>query len=102
MDTKQQYSRYILPVAMHAHLYHTISGLTLHRYHRLCDQFDVPLEQKIIEAFRWEQTESIDRVRERLLASGADRVVTTLLEARDYLAPLIQIRSHAQETGVAV
>ena len=44
----QEVSRYVLPVATHAHLYHTISGLTLHRYHRLCRQFDVPLEQKII------------------------------------------------------
>lgn len=44
----QEVARYALPVAMHAHLYHTISGLTLHRYHRLCEQFDVPLEQKII------------------------------------------------------
>ena len=25
-----------------AHLYHTVSGLTLHRYHRLCQQLDVP------------------------------------------------------------
>jgi len=30
------------------HLYHTISGLTLHRYHRLCQQFDVPVEQKVV------------------------------------------------------
>jgi len=44
----QEVARYVLPVATHAHLYHTISGLTLHRYHRLCQQFDVPLEQKII------------------------------------------------------
>src|SRR5947207_8226526 len=27
----QEVSRYVLPVATHAHLYHTISGLTLHR-----------------------------------------------------------------------
>jgi thymidylate synthase ThyX len=44
----QEVARYVLPVATHAHLYHTISGLTLHRYHRLCRQFDVPGEQKII------------------------------------------------------
>jgi thymidylate synthase ThyX len=44
----QEVSRYVLPVATHAHLYHTISGLTLHRYHRLCEQFDAPLEQKLI------------------------------------------------------
>lgn len=44
----QEVSRYVLPVATHAHLYHTISGLTLHRYHRLCKQFDVPTEQELI------------------------------------------------------
>jgi thymidylate synthase ThyX len=44
----QEVARYILPVATHAHMYHTISGLTLHRYHRLCEQFDAPVEQKII------------------------------------------------------
>jgi flavin-dependent thymidylate synthase len=44
----QEVARYVLPVATHAHLYHTISGLTLHRYHRLCEQFDVPLEQRVI------------------------------------------------------
>lgn len=44
----QEVSRYVLPVATHAHLYHTISGLTLHRYHRLSRQFDVPEEQKVV------------------------------------------------------
>jgi flavin-dependent thymidylate synthase len=44
----QEVARYVLPVATHAHLYHTISGLTLHRYHRLCEQFDAPVEQKLI------------------------------------------------------
>ena len=44
----QEVARYVLPVATHAHLYHTISGLTLHRYHRLMEQFDTPLEQRIV------------------------------------------------------
>ncbi len=44
----QEVARYALPVATHAHLYHTISGLTLHRYHRMMEQFDTPLEQRII------------------------------------------------------
>ncbi|MBI3724089.1 FAD-dependent thymidylate synthase [bacterium] len=44
-------ARYILPVATHAHLYHTISGLVLHRYARLCRVFDVPAEQRaVVEA----------------------------------------------------
>ena len=44
----QEVARYILPVATHAHLYHTVSGLTLHRYHKLMEQFDTPEEQKIV------------------------------------------------------
>ena len=41
-------ARYVLPVATHAHLYHTISGLTLHRYHRLSRQFDTPAETRLV------------------------------------------------------
>lgn len=41
-------ARYVLPVATHAHLYHTISGLTLHRYKKLCDQFDTPQETRAV------------------------------------------------------
>ena len=44
----QEIARYALPVATHAHLYHTVSGLTLHRYWRLCQQFDAPLEQRLV------------------------------------------------------
>lgn len=44
----QEVARYVLPVATHAHLYHTVSGITLHRYHRLCEQFDAPFEQRIV------------------------------------------------------
>lgn len=39
-------ARYVLPVATYAHLYHTISALTLFRYYRICEAFDVPYEQK--------------------------------------------------------
>ena len=42
----QEAARYVLPLATHAHLYHTISGLTLHRYHRLCLAYDAPAEQR--------------------------------------------------------
>jgi flavin-dependent thymidylate synthase len=42
----QEVARYVLPVATQAHLYHTVSGLTLHRYHRLCQSLDTPWEQK--------------------------------------------------------
>ena len=41
-------ARYVLPVATHAHLYHTISGITLHRYRKLCAQFDAPVETRAV------------------------------------------------------
>lgn len=44
----QEAARYVLPVATHACLYHTVSGLTLLRYYRLCELFDTPLEQRIV------------------------------------------------------
>ncbi len=56
----QEVARYVLPVATHAHLYHTISGLTLHRYWRLCQQFDTPLEQRLVVQRMVEEVWKID------------------------------------------
>src|SRR3990167_2166269 len=56
----QEVGRYVLPVATHAHLYHTISGLTLHRYWRLCQQFDVPLEQRLVVQRMVDEVSRID------------------------------------------
>jgi thymidylate synthase ThyX len=56
----QEVARYVLPVATHAHLYHTISGVTLHRYWRLCQQFDVPLEQRQVVQRMVEEVGKID------------------------------------------
>jgi flavin-dependent thymidylate synthase len=44
----QEVARYVLPVAAFAYLYHTVSGLTLMRYWRLCQTFDAPLEQRLV------------------------------------------------------
>ncbi len=44
----QEIARYVLPIGTFAHLYHTVSGLTLHRYHRLCQQLDVPTETLLL------------------------------------------------------
>lgn len=41
-------ARYVLPVSTFAHLYHTVSGLTLHRYSKLCQQMDVPTETRAV------------------------------------------------------
>lgn len=40
----QEVARYVLPVATFAYLYHTVSLVTLLRYHRLCQQYDTPTE----------------------------------------------------------
>jgi thymidylate synthase ThyX len=42
----QEVSRYVLPLATFAHLYHTVSALTLLRYHRVMSQFDAPSETR--------------------------------------------------------
>lgn len=44
----QEIARYVLPVATTCYLYHTISGITLLRYHRLCQLFDTPAEQAYV------------------------------------------------------
>lgn len=44
----QEIARYVLPIAVHTYLYHTINAITLLRYHRTCEQYDVPFEQKVV------------------------------------------------------
>lgn len=51
-------ARYVLPVATHAYMYHTIGALTLMRYHRICEHYDVPYEQKLLVQ------EMVDKVKE--------------------------------------
>lgn len=41
-------ARYVLPVATFTYLYHTVSALTLLRYHRVSRLLDVPLEQRVV------------------------------------------------------
>ena len=41
-------ARYVLPVAMFAYLYHTVSTLTLLRYWRLCQGPGAPLETRTV------------------------------------------------------
>lgn len=56
----QEVARYVLPVATQAHLYHTVSGLTLHRYHKLVNQFDTPSEQRIVIGKMVEAVSAVD------------------------------------------
>lgn len=44
----QETARYVLPLATPAHLYHTVNGLTLLRYHVLARQPDAPSEVRAI------------------------------------------------------
>ncbi len=44
----QEVARYVLPIATFAYLYHTVSAITILRYYKLCNLFDVPLEQKLV------------------------------------------------------
>lgn len=53
-------ARYVLPVATHAHLYHTVSGLTLHRYRRLVDLYDCPAEQRAVVGAMARLVEQVD------------------------------------------
>jgi flavin-dependent thymidylate synthase len=44
----QEIARYVLPIATFSYLYHTISGVTLFRYWRLCESMDAPAEQRLV------------------------------------------------------
>ncbi|MBI2499913.1 MAG: FAD-dependent thymidylate synthase [Deltaproteobacteria bacterium] len=53
-------ARYVLPVATHAYMYHTISALTLLRYWRLCQIFDTPFEQRYVVGQMIEAVKKVD------------------------------------------
>jgi thymidylate synthase ThyX len=44
----QEVARYVLPVSTFAFMYHTVSGITLLRYQRLCEQLDAPTETRAV------------------------------------------------------
>ncbi len=44
----QEIARYVLPVGTVAQRYHTVSGLTLLRYWRVCEQLDAPTETRLV------------------------------------------------------
>ncbi|HXX32621.1 MAG TPA: FAD-dependent thymidylate synthase [Myxococcaceae bacterium] len=56
----QEVARYVLPVGTFAHLYHTVSGLTLHRYHRLVNASDVPSESRALVEAMVAEVERLD------------------------------------------
>lgn len=44
----QEVSRYVLPLATLAHLHHTVSGLTVHRYRRIANAIECGAETKLL------------------------------------------------------
>lgn len=44
----QEVARYVLPLSTLCYMYHTVSGVTLMRYYRLCKLFDAPAEQTLV------------------------------------------------------
>jgi thymidylate synthase ThyX len=56
----QEVARYVLPIGTFAHLYHTVSGLTLHRYHRLASSHDVPTEARLVIEAMVAEVEAVD------------------------------------------
>ncbi|TGJ99593.1 FAD-dependent thymidylate synthase [Leptospira semungkisensis] len=53
-------ARYLLPLGTFTYLYHTVNGLTLHRYHRLMNSFDVPEEQRLVVEAMIEKVREVD------------------------------------------
>ncbi|MEE8409325.1 MAG: FAD-dependent thymidylate synthase [Myxococcota bacterium] len=92
----QEVARYALPIATFAHLYHTVSGLTLHRYHRLSRAFDVPIETgAVITAMIAE----VDRVDPLFFSHIEDPV--PLEETHEYLALTATRGVHVSESARA-
>ena len=63
----QEIARYVLPVATFAYLYHTVSGITLFRYWRLCESFDAPTEQREVVGLMVEEVLRHDPLYEAVL-----------------------------------
>jgi len=85
----QEIARYVLPVATFAYLYHTVSAITLFRYWRLVEQFDAPLEQRLV----------VGRMIEEVLAVDPD--YRTVLEAPIPLEETLEYRAFAQRARAA-
>ena len=69
-------ARYVLPVATTAYMYHTISGITLMRYYRLCNQYDSMLEQRIVVGRMVEELLKYDPLYEKILQEPLEIDVT--------------------------
>ncbi len=69
-------ARYVLPIATFAYMYHTISGITLLRYYRLCQQYDAPLEQRLVVSRMVEELLRYEPLYEMILEQPLDLALT--------------------------
>lgn len=65
----QEVARYVLPIGTFATLYHTVSLVTLLRYHHMANQMDVPEETRLIIAEMVRQVCDADPQVQKLLES---------------------------------
>lgn len=70
-------------------------GLAHTRY--LCKRLRAQFQDLKILVGCWGLETNFERTRERLLAAGADKVGSSLLETREQLMPLVQFESHIQQ-----
>jgi predicted PurR-regulated permease PerM len=69
-------------------------GLVHARY--LCKRLRAQLPEQKIFVGCWGLKENIERTKQRWLAAGADKVLTTMLETRASVLPFIQAHAHVQ------
>ncbi|MCJ8343968.1 FAD-dependent thymidylate synthase [bacterium] len=72
----QEIARYVLPLGTTAYMHHTISLITLMRYYRLCDCFDVPSEQKLVVQSMMDQVVQLDPKIKEILQEPMDLTQT--------------------------
>jgi thymidylate synthase ThyX len=80
----QEIARYVLPVATFAYLYHTVSAITLLRYHRLCQQLDCAVETRWVVARMVDELVRHDPLYAQILEDPI--ALEDTLEARCYAA----------------
>jgi thymidylate synthase ThyX len=87
----QEIARYVLPVATFAYLYHTVSGIVLARYYRLCQQYDAPLEQKIVAQKMIDELLKVDPLYKTILEEPLPLEETPEYEYFDSLTPSLPL-----------
>src|SRR3989338_1717746 len=63
-------ARYVLGIGTSAHLYHTVSALTLLRYARMCELFETPAEQKVVVGKMLDCVRAVDPLFDKDIVSG--------------------------------